>query len=327
MKFLFVAAAAAALLGPAAAQANCTLATIQIPVKMQGLTPVVTAKLQGKPVKLILDSGSFFSYLDRNVAAQLNLKPVTATEIGSLVPQAAGRQTEGVAGRAVMDGLVTATSFEFAGTSFSGAEFLTTGGFDHVSGLIGQNLLHYMDDEYDLKDGVVRLVKPRGCEAVELAYWAKAPMTYSMAPLDTGDRRDPHTIITVEVNGVKLRAYLDTGAPTSFITAQAAARAGVSTTGPGVTPAGFTHGLDHEPVRTWVAPFADIKIGDEEIKNTRLSIGESDTTTFDLLLGADFFLAHHVYVANSQGRIYFTYSGGPVFRTADVADAASGARR
>src|SRR6185437_4592599 len=33
----------------------------------------------------------------------------------------------------------------------------------------------------------------------------------------------------------------------------------------------------------------------------------------DMLLGADFFLAHHVYVANSQNRLYFTYDGGPVF--------------
>ena len=37
---------------------------------------------------------------------------------------------------------------------------------------------------------------------------------------------------------------------------------------------------------------------------------------FDVLIGADFFMAHHVYVANSQGKLYFTYSGGPVFRTA-----------
>ncbi|HEX3406030.1 MAG TPA: hypothetical protein VHS81_02235, partial [Caulobacteraceae bacterium] len=30
-------------------------------------------------------------------------------------------------------------------------------------------------------------------------------------------------------------------------------------------------------------------------------------------LGADFFLSHHIYIARSQNRIYFTYNGGPVF--------------
>ena len=320
MKYLWLAAIAAALLGPTAAEANCTLGTLNIPVKMEGLSPVVTAKIQGEPVRLILDSGAFFSYLDAGVAAKLKLKPVTQTEIGTLVPSAAATTIEGVAGRYVENGIVTASSFEFAGSKFEGAEFITGGGFGDVSGLIGQNLLHYMDDEYDLKDGVLRLVKPKGCEAVELAYWAKAPMTYSMAPLEGTDSRDPHTVITVEINGVKMRADLDTGAPTSFITERAAVRAGVKTTDPGVTPAGYTHGLDHAAVKTWVASFASVKVGDEQIKNAKLSIGDTQATDFDVLLGADFFLAHHVYVANSQNKIYFTYEGGPVFRAAEAVE-------
>jgi tetratricopeptide (TPR) repeat protein len=32
-----------------------------------------------------------------------------------------------------------------------------------------------------------------------------------------------------------------------------------------------------------------------------------------MLIGADFFLSHRVYVASSQRRLYFTYNGGPVF--------------
>jgi hypothetical protein len=33
----------------------------------------------------------------------------------------------------------------------------------------------------------------------------------------------------------------------------------------------------------------------------------------DMLIGADFFLSHRIYVANSQRKLYFTYNGGPVF--------------
>jgi hypothetical protein len=32
-----------------------------------------------------------------------------------------------------------------------------------------------------------------------------------------------------------------------------------------------------------------------------------------MILGGDFFISHHVYLSNSQHRIYFTCSGGPVF--------------
>jgi hypothetical protein len=34
-----------------------------------------------------------------------------------------------------------------------------------------------------------------------------------------------------------------------------------------------------------------------------------------MLLGADFFQSHRVYVARSQRRIYVSYMGGPVFQT------------
>ena len=58
---------------------------------------------------------------------------------------------------------------------------------------------------------------------------------------------------------------------------------------------------------------ASFKLGDEEIKNTHLRISESDIDFADMLLGADFFLAHHVYVSNRQHKLFFTYNGGPVF--------------
>jgi tetratricopeptide (TPR) repeat protein len=49
-----------------------------------------------------------------------------------------------------------------------------------------------------------------------------------------------------------------------------------------------------------------------------------------MLIGADFFLSHHILISNSQHRVYFTYNGGPVFNlsrsaatgaTTDAADA------
>ena len=40
-----------------------------------------------------------------------------------------------------------------------------------------------------------------------------------------------------------------------------------------------------------------------------------------MLLGVDFFLAHHIFIANSQNKIYFTYNGGRVFSLAKAPDA------
>ena len=66
-------------------------------------------------------------------------------------------------------------------------------------------------------------------------------------------------------------------------------------------------------LKTLVVPVDNFTIGQEEIHNTRLSVGELDLSIGDMLLGADFFLSHRIYVANSQHKLYFTYNGGPVF--------------
>jgi hypothetical protein len=66
-------------------------------------------------------------------------------------------------------------------------------------------------------------------------------------------------------------------------------------------------------VQTWIAPFASFRIGDEEIRNTHLRIWDTGLRDVDMLIGADFFLSHRIYVASSQHKLYFTYNGGPVF--------------
>jgi len=315
MKPLGLAALAAALVLPLQAQGACRLVTADVPVTMDGLQPLVAAKIAGKPVKLLLDSGAFGSSLTASFARQEKLASLTAKPIGSLVPSSASTITSGVKGHETDTGIVIAPTFEFGGSVFPNVKFLTIrdlgGGVD---GLVGQNLLKTSDDEYDFKNGLLRLVRPQDCETAELAYWVKPGMTYSVIPLDGEARTNSHNVALITVNGQTMRAYFDTGAGSSFITAHAAAKAGVRTSDPGVTPAGVSHGLDGD-IRTWVGAFSSIKIGDEEIKNAKLTIGESIANDFDVLIGADFFLAHHVYVANSQGKLYFSYGGGPVFRT------------
>jgi hypothetical protein len=42
----------------------------------------------------------------------------------------------------------------------------------------------------------------------------------------------------------------------------------------------------------------------------------------NMLLGADFFRSHRVYVAREQRKVYVSYMGGPVFQTIGVHPAA-----
>jgi tetratricopeptide (TPR) repeat protein len=173
-------------------------------------------------------------------------------------------------------------------------------------------------------------MQAQDCGDTVLAYWVRPGESYSVIDTRKADRgilnlgsriaakegfRHPIDAV-VYVNGVAVRAIFDTGASNSFLTVIAAEHAGIKKDSPGVVPGGPTYGFGRSTVNTYLAPVSTFKIGDEEIHNTRLRLGDTTLQEADMLIGADFFLSHHIYVANSQDKLYFTYNGGPVFNLA-----------
>jgi tetratricopeptide (TPR) repeat protein len=183
------------------------------------------------------------------------------------------------------------------------------------------------DTEYDLGNGVIRLMKPSaGCERAVLAYWAQG-MAVGVVDIDKISPQDPHIRGEAMLNGQKIKVEFDTGAPASILKRSAAERAGFRVDGPGVQAAGVSGGIGSRLTESWVAPFELLDIGGEQIKNTRLRVSGISLERADMLLGADFFLSHRIYVPKQQHRIYCTSNGGPVFRLdrAGVAAAAPSA--
>ncbi len=301
------------------AAAACSIkGALSIPVTMEGQRAFVSLKINGHEGRFFIDSGSAVNAINSKFATEQKLKPLVVAGDQSHVSDTGSLDVTGVADQQVRNGWVVAPQVDFVGATFKNIAFLATGRLSGEDGTIGQPVLKQFDVEYDLKGGAIHLVKLEGCRASELNYWAKDGEAYSKIPLDTSDQRDnPMTKSTVFVNGVRMRATFDTGAPYTFITEKAAARAGVKTTDPGVTPVSKAQGLDGA-VNAWVGTFKSVKVGDEDIQNGPLEIGAS-SADFDMLIGADFFLSHHVYVANSQDKIYFSYAGGPVFRARPTA--------
>ena len=284
-------------------QAACTVGKFaELPVTMAGLRPMVDATIDGHSVRFLADSGAFYSLITPGTAAELGLK---------LEAAASGFRLRGAGGTASAS-LTRVKEFTIAGQPIRDLFFLVGGSEVGGAGLFGQNFLGLRDAEYDLAGGMIRLMNAHDCGRANLAYWANGKPVAEIE-LRTTDRIDPHILGTVVVNGVPMRALFDTGAPTSALSVAAAARAGVHVSDPGVTPAGFGSGIGRGTFRTWIAPFKSFAIGDEQVNNTRLRIAERTGDDFDMLVGADFFLSHHIYVANGIHRMFLTYNGGPVF--------------
>jgi tetratricopeptide (TPR) repeat protein len=294
----------AAIAGPASAA--CKLEKYaELPVTMEGLRPIVPVKINGKDARLIADSGGFFSMLTPGSAARLGLR------VG---PPPEWLTVRGVNGNAEV-GLTTVREFGLVGATIKDVQFLVGGSRTEgeADGTLGENFLTVSDVEFDLANGVIRLFKTVGCGSTPLAYWA-ADKPYSVIELDEGRRTPNQIVASASVNGTRIKVQFDSGAYRSILSLRAARFGGVGPDSPGVLAGGPEMGVGRQLRDSWIAPFSSFKIGDEEIKNTRLRIGPMELDDVDMLLGADFFLSHRILISRSQGKVYFTYNGGPVFR-------------
>jgi tetratricopeptide (TPR) repeat protein/predicted aspartyl protease len=300
-----------------------------IPVTMMNREPVIPAKINGVDARFMVDTGSSFQILYPSAAAEFKL-PL------KLRP---GSYSLGVGGYDNPDS-TTVKTFTFGGTQTPDVAFLVTGNDlsqSGIAGLLGENLFQLWDEEFDFADGIMRLVQPQHCGGKIMAYWAAVNQAIGEVDLQrTFEKTDAYLIGTASVNGHSIRVLFDTGSERSMLSLAAARRAGISPNSPGVVAAGAAEGIGGQLVQTWVAPIAEFDIGGEQIRHTDVEIGQLDSRyydsaeQYDMLLGADFFLAHHVYVANSQSKLYFTYVGGPVFeiispKTALAGNASPGA--
>lgn len=319
---------AAALAGVAAvvagghASAACRLALVaELPVVMDGNQPLVRGSINGKPMLALADTGAFSSLVWRGAAEPYGL-PVRP--LRGLIISGVGGSREAQA--------TSVKELKLGDQARRNINLLMGGwnrpmGRSEIAMILGQDILSHSDVEFDLANNMIRFVRPVGCGPKDsLAYWGGS---YAESPIEAVSKEAPHIITTVEVNGRRMRAMLDTGAWTSVINTPAAVRAGVR---PGSTKApesGRAGGVGRRSVATYVGAFDSFQIGEQLVKNAKLRIAELFRTRAgtgsrlassagdeaDMLIGADFLRSHRVLVSYSQRRMVFSHTGGPIFQT------------
>ncbi len=291
---------AAALLGAPGARAACRLTELaELPVTMAGLRPLTHVRLNGQDAVFVVDTGAFMSVLS----------PQALQRYGLSLGKGAALHVEGVAGRADA-GAAVVDHMDLGGANLARVRFAVVDGIGgDVAGVLGQNILPDADVEYDLAHGLIRYLKPEGCNHGDmLAWWTDRASTQLLLPVTS-------EISTFgQLNGQDVRLQFDSGTGHSSLTLAAAARLGVTPQSPQVVSAPPGVGIGARSVPTWIAPFDRFDLAAEQVRNTRLRISQADLGADDMVLGADFFLAHRIYVSRLQGKVYFTYNGGPVFR-------------
>jgi predicted aspartyl protease/tetratricopeptide (TPR) repeat protein len=288
--------------GQASAASACRAVNYgTLPVEMVGGRATTMAKINGKDTRFIIDTGAFYNTMPRATAEALGLHL-------EMAPQ--GFYITGLGGSMGVS-LTRVKEFGILDAKLPNITFIV-GGSDMGMGLLGAPLLDLFDLEADLAAGKMTIMKPTGCSNAVMAYWS--PGNYNeaklLSPEGTYDRKSR---VTVLVNGKPVKALLDTGAHTA-ITRKAALRVGIDMSK--AEAGGDGGGIGSHHYQTWIARVDSYSVGTETIQNSKMRIMDSDIgdgpNPDEMLLGADFFLSHHIYIANSQRKIYFTYNGGRV---------------
>ena len=267
----------------------------------------------GKPVRILLDTGAFQTKMMLRTAERLGLAP---TSVGSY--------TYGVGGAAV--NYVTHVNDFSMGDFHTGKTLVPVIDIPNmdkgIDAIVGADFLLQTDMELSLADKTMQFFRASGCADTYLAYWDSDAMEI---PFIGKEEKTNKPIVAVELNGVRLNAILDTGATRTSVTKRAAALAGVSIDGPGVRRSGTSGGIGDKTLDSWTADFKRFGIGPETINNPQLSIIEDapqGESRIDMLLGIDFLRAHRILFAMSQDRLYMSYLGAPLFGATQQAPAA-----
>ncbi|MBV8143815.1 MAG: retropepsin-like domain-containing protein, partial [Gammaproteobacteria bacterium] len=248
------------LAAPGAGATTCKVERLpDIPVTLQGLVPTVHAQINGMDAQFVADSGAFFNTVTPAAVHEFQMRVDYSFQ---------GLSVQGVGGveRAQV---AWAKTFSLLGMTVPNVPFVVAGsefGYGAV-GLLGQNLFRIADVEYDLANGVIRLVRPKDCKGSPMAYWvAGTDKPFSTMDIALADAQHPHTRSVAYLNGTRIHLLFDTGSPVSTLTLDAAKRAGITPQSAGVVGAGPIWGIGHKVRDSWIARFDSFKLGNEEIQ-------------------------------------------------------------
>ncbi len=275
-----------------AAGQNCTLRKrASLPLTVAGL-PIVTAEINGRPARLILDTGAEYLILSSAAARRLGVS-------GSYDFM---RSMSGI-GRSMRTGDVRLDSMRLGGVDLPYPRALVGDvalhlGTSEPDGLLGATVLGDFDLDIDLPHQQLTLYDRLDCATLQ------PPWSGRFVTLETTRSLSQHPFVPITINGVRLSASLDSGAQRTVVTAQAAARAGLGaeTRVPGVTI--NARGAGGEVMAATLNQPREVRLGGVSWRGPVMVVPAKLPRDIDALLGLDFLLGNRVWLSYGSRRMF-----------------------
>jgi predicted aspartyl protease len=298
---LLAASVLAALAFPNAAFAqgewpeDCKLVRMaQLPMRFGAGHVMIPADVNGKEVAFIVDTGGFVSGLSRKTIAQLGIVPHRMNSV--VIRDITGK---------VADEYVRVDQFKIGNLSRDGVYLSVIEPMAEADGLMAPDILQNYDAEFDFGGGMFSLFRHHSCSD-HAVYW-----TGSYAALPFSLTHDGHVRVPVTLDGKDTYAIIDTGAPLSVLSMQAASRMfGLDAQSPNVAEQGVLMGGSGGQVKAYTYPFQALTVGGVSVTSPRIKLSEGRNFLGDdsasLLLGMDVLRHLHLYFAYHEQKLYAT---------------------
>jgi predicted aspartyl protease len=276
-----------------AQQASCPLhamARLEMQTMPDGRV-TIPVQVEGHDYRLMVDTGGYIN----------TLSPQLVKEQG-YEPQRSPGELRGM-GTTRLDHYVTVKDFVIAHSRGKNFKFYVDDFSDAFEdGTLAPQVLAAYDVDLDFGHGKLNLISPDHCPG-QVAYWTKNAV--AVVPIEIQDLT--HIRIPVTIDGKEMKAVVDTGASTSFITMRAARRyLDIDEKDPALKLRGNipVNGM-MGPVYNY--PFHSLSFGGVTVNNPRIQmVADKVWDQTDLLLGIGILRQLHIYIAYKERKMYIT---------------------
>jgi hypothetical protein len=177
----------------------------------------------------------------------------------------------------------------------------STVGGRRVDGLLGRDFLSAFDLDLDFPRRELTLYDVSGC-AGRFLPWTE---DYFAVPVE--QPAESALVVPVELDGVRLRALLDSGASETLVAAPGMARLGLELGRLRYDPSQIVSGLGPHTVTVWQHKFHDFRTGEETVSNPTFIVAPIQLNPIcDMLLGADWLTARRVWISYATRQLFAT---------------------
>jgi predicted aspartyl protease len=275
---------------------NCDLVVdAQMPLEVHNRLLVVPAGINGRWVRLLIDTGAERTVLSSDVVERLGLERDDKT-----ITVSTGVGGTFTAHDAIIPGLVLG-GVRFPVTRVSVGQFRFGPGLV-ADGLLGSDVLLAFDLDIDVPDRKLTLYRPRLCPDVQ------PPWNEPFERVPGVKARRDRLLIPLELDGVEGMGILDTGAQATTIGVSMANRLGLTQAAMAADPVVEHHGAGPGSQDARLHRFGLLQIGPAVAHDPVLSVLPVDAGVGDALVGEDFIDGRRIWLSFSNREVFIATS-------------------